>query len=163
MALHGEVGPARTTIEAIAARAGVSRPTVYSHFPDDRALFRACTSHWTALNPPPALDKLQLEQALVRLYGWYSANERMLSHGSRDVELLPALAEVLADRDEGLDRVRDDLTRAVGARGTRNRRIRAAVGHALQFRTWRSLVREQGLEDREAAALMAALVRSARA
>jgi AcrR family transcriptional regulator len=43
--LHGTVGPARTTISAIAERAGVRRMTVYRHFPDERALFEACTTH----------------------------------------------------------------------------------------------------------------------
>jgi len=40
--LHGTVGPARTTISAIAERAGVRRATVYRHFPDERTLFEAC-------------------------------------------------------------------------------------------------------------------------
>jgi len=46
--LHGSVGPAATTIAAIADRAGVTRLTVYRHFPDDAALFAACSAHWIA-------------------------------------------------------------------------------------------------------------------
>ena len=46
VALHTSVGPARTTISAIAERAGVERHTVYAHFPDERTLFRACSTHW---------------------------------------------------------------------------------------------------------------------
>ena len=42
--LHGTVGPARTTISAIAERAGVRRATVYRHFPDERALFLSCSA-----------------------------------------------------------------------------------------------------------------------
>src|ERR1041384_1123387 len=53
VALHGTVGPARTSISAIAERAGVRRSTVYRHFPDEAALFAACSSHWRAANPPP--------------------------------------------------------------------------------------------------------------
>src|ERR1044071_4661021 len=53
VALHEEVGPAHTTISAIAERAGVRRSTVYRHFPDDESLFAACSSHWRAANPPP--------------------------------------------------------------------------------------------------------------
>ncbi len=56
--LHTTVGPARTTISAIAERAGVERHTVYAHFPDDRALFRACSEHWTARHPLPDLEAL---------------------------------------------------------------------------------------------------------
>src|ERR1017187_4628725 len=53
--LHGTVGPSRTSISAVAARAGVRRSTVYRHFPDEAALFDACTAHWAAANPPPEL------------------------------------------------------------------------------------------------------------
>ena len=51
--LHGTVGPAHTSISAIAERAGVRRSTVYRHFPDEAALFNACSSHWEATNPVP--------------------------------------------------------------------------------------------------------------
>src|SRR5918996_4055938 len=51
--LHGRVGPARTTISAVADRAGVQRATVYRHFPDEDALFAACSGHWAAMNPSP--------------------------------------------------------------------------------------------------------------
>src|SRR5436190_10302006 len=51
--LHGTVGPARTSVSAVAERAGVRRSTVYRHFPDEAALFAACTSHWMAANPMP--------------------------------------------------------------------------------------------------------------
>ena len=74
--LHGSVGPARTTVSAIAERAGVQRATVYRHFPDEEALFAACSSHWAALNPPPdpaawaeiADPDERLRRALSELY-----------------------------------------------------------------------------------------------
>ena len=40
VALHEDVGPACTTVTAIAQRAGVSRPTVYNQFPHDRFAVR---------------------------------------------------------------------------------------------------------------------------
>src|SRR6202049_1358775 len=55
VALHGTVGPSRTTMSAVAARAGVRRSTLYRHFPDEAALFAACSAHWAAANPPPDL------------------------------------------------------------------------------------------------------------
>src|SRR3984893_8137768 len=55
VALHGTIGPSRTSISAVAAHAGVRRSTVYRHFPDEAALFDACTAHWAAANPPPDL------------------------------------------------------------------------------------------------------------
>src|SRR5882724_117609 len=56
MELHGTVGPSRTSISAVAERAGVRRSTVYRHFGDEASLFAACSSHWAASNPPPDLD-----------------------------------------------------------------------------------------------------------
>src|SRR5436309_3161577 len=53
--LHGSLGPSRTSISAVAEHAGVRRSTVYRHFPDDAALFAACSAHWGEANPPPDL------------------------------------------------------------------------------------------------------------
>jgi AcrR family transcriptional regulator len=53
VAMHGSVGPAATTIAAIAEKAGVTRLTVYRHFPDDDALFGACSTHWIAQQQLP--------------------------------------------------------------------------------------------------------------
>src|SRR5688500_6365804 len=74
--LHGSIGPARTTISAVADRAGVQRATVYRHFPDEESLFAACSGHFAAMNPPPDLTAWQavadpvarLEEALGDLY-----------------------------------------------------------------------------------------------
>ena len=57
MKLHGTVGPSRTTISAIASEAGVQRATVYRHFPEDEALFDACTAHFYGLHPRPDLER----------------------------------------------------------------------------------------------------------
>jgi AcrR family transcriptional regulator len=147
-ALHEEVGPAQTTIAAIAERAGVSRPTVYNQFPEERQLFAACRGLFFELHPLPELDGLALEETLLALYAYYEANERMLTNVLRDAELLPALHDVLSEWDVHLAALRDRL--ADGA----DTRTRGAIGHALSFWTWRSLVREQGLEQREAVSLM---------
>src|SRR2546423_4242678 len=77
--LHTELGPARTTISAIAERAGVQRLTVYRHFPDERALFEACSGHWAAENPAPdpatwaAVDDPEERRriALIEIYAFY--------------------------------------------------------------------------------------------
>ena len=81
--LHGSVGPARTTISAVADRAGVQRATVYRHFPDEDALFDACSSHWRAQHPLPdpahwaKIDDPdeRLRLALGELYDWYEDGE----------------------------------------------------------------------------------------
>ena len=54
--LHGSVGPARTTISAVAERAGVQRHTVYRHFPTEDDLFAACSAHYFAAHPWPDPD-----------------------------------------------------------------------------------------------------------
>src|SRR5215207_10767012 len=44
--LHQSVGPARTTVSAIAEKAGVQRHTYYAHFPELKDLYQACTAHY---------------------------------------------------------------------------------------------------------------------
>src|SRR5215208_565498 len=97
--LHGSVGPARTTISAVADRAGVQRGTVYRHFPDEDALFDACSSHWMAQHPLPdpaawaAIEDSdeRLRTALQQIYEWYERGAYMLEQTTRDVPLVPAL------------------------------------------------------------------------
>jgi AcrR family transcriptional regulator len=151
VALHEEVGPARTTIAAIAERAGVTRPTVYNQFPDDLALFTACSAHWRERHPRPELQGIELEEALQRLYRWYALNERMLTNVERDALALPALEQVLGHAWHGLDSAAVDL-------GGSNPDAVAAIRLAFDFFTWSRLA-SSGLAPGEAAALMARLVR----
>ncbi|GGQ80157.1 helix-turn-helix domain-containing protein [Kitasatospora griseola] len=53
MDLHGTAGPASTGIAAVAERADVTRLTVHRHFPDETALFEACSGHWLSQQKPP--------------------------------------------------------------------------------------------------------------
>lgn len=166
VALHEELGPARTTISAVAQRAGVRRSTVYRHFPDEEALFAACSSHWGAANPPPdprawatIEDPAQRTQtALGELYAFYARTEAMYTSLLRDEPLVPIVHRLLGDFYGYLRALQDMLMAGRGLRGHTARRTRAAIGHALAFPTWRSLVRQQGLADGDAVALMCALV-----
>jgi AcrR family transcriptional regulator len=153
VALHSTLGPAKTTISAIAEHAGVQRHTVYAHFPDDAALFRACSSHWRAQNPVPDVSGLELREALRALYDWYERTERPVTLFARDSYLHP---DIWAERERKLDEIAEELARPLG----RRRVVRAAVGHAIGFETWRSLVRSEGLSNAQAADAMAAFVRS---
>src|ERR1700716_4339639 len=54
--LHETVGPAGTSVRAIANRAGVQRATVYRHFPDEQSLFDACTAHYFGDHPMPDIQ-----------------------------------------------------------------------------------------------------------
>jgi AcrR family transcriptional regulator len=167
--LHGTVGPARTSISAIAERAGVRRSTVYRHFPDEAALFDACSSHWEAANPAPDMTAWQsiddpderLRRAVEDFYAYYRRTEQMMDNLHRDELTMPIVAERFAGFRGYIAAVRDMLMRGRPVRGRRREDARAAVGHALAYTTWRSLAREQGLTDERAAALVCALVKSA--
>jgi AcrR family transcriptional regulator len=164
-ALHGEVGPARTTISAIAERAGVERLTVYRHFSDDAAMFRACSVHFANEVAPPdparwagVTDPAErLRAALLAFYDYYRRGEPMLANARRDAPALPALAAVLAPFEAFVGHVRDELLEGWGVRTAARTRLSAAIAHALRFETWRSLVGGEGLDDAEAADLMVAL------
>lgn len=167
--LHQTVGGAGATISAIAARAGVERPTVYRHFPDEHALLTACTGHYLALNPPPdpltwegVPDPLErLSTALALVYAFHRRTEQMMAHAIHDLEDMPVLRDVLAPYFAYWEQVLETLVVGWPCEGARGRRVRAVIGHALDFRTWRSLVHEQRLSDAELVLLMVALVSAA--
>src|SRR5436190_1263442 len=163
VALHEEVGPARTTVAEIARRAGVQRLTVYNHFPEERELFDACGGRFLAAHPRPEFtDALALEdptarvaEALRRLYAWYRETERMTEKIQRDRFLVPALEErVQQTTDAPFAELAATLAGSFRARGRRAERVAATVRLALDFWTWRRLKLE-GLDDERAAALMA--------
>jgi AcrR family transcriptional regulator len=164
--LHEEFGPARTTISAIAERAGVQRLTVYRHFPDERSLFQACSGHWTVRNPRPdpsswALirdPEERLRTALNDLYGFYRRTEGMTGNVLRDLPDSPALRQVAEPLLQYSQRVREVLDEGWEPRGGRRKVRHAAIGHAVEFETWRSLTGRQGLADRAAADAMVRLV-----
>jgi AcrR family transcriptional regulator len=164
--LHGTLGPARTSISAVAERAGVRRSTVYRHFPDEAALFAACSAHWAALNPPPdlagwaAIDDPaeRLGKALRELYAYYQRTEQMMENLHRDEATMPIVKQTFGRFRGYISAARETLMCGRRARGQNRERVRAAVGHALSFSTWRSLTREQGLGDQQAADLMCRLV-----
>ena len=168
-ALHETLGPARTTVSAIAEHAGVRRSTVYRHFPDEEALFDACSTHFRTANPPPdphewdAIDApaARTETALREIYAFYGRTHAMYTSLFRDEALVPIVKRRLGVFRGYLDSVADMLMRGRGLRGHSARRTRAALGHALAFATWRSLVQEQKLDPDVAAALMCRLVEDA--
>jgi len=168
LALHGTVGPARTTISAIAERAGVRRATVYRHFPDERALFLGCSGAFADRNPLPdpatwaSIEDpaARLEAALDALYGWYERVEPVLSTVLRDADAVPIIREIQQGRLAYLAAVEDGLASGWGAKGKAARRLRAAIGLALDFYAWRTL-HERGLSRADAIAVTSSAVRTA--
>lgn len=176
VALHGSVGPAQTTVSAIAQRAGVRRATVYEHFPDERAIFEACTGHFFTDHPPPdyrlweATDDpvARLWQALEATYAYYEQTGAMLTLVYRDSELKPVMWEVPAAQAQARHWQAAHAAVLAGwlrdtAQPQERQRLAAAIGHALDFQTWHSLVRRQGLTNPQAVELMVGLVRCAAA
>lgn len=164
--LHTTIGPARTTVSAIAGSAGVQRHTVYAHFPDEAALFEACSGHYMARNPPPdpagwaAVKEPweRLGRALADLYGWYAANEGMLANMMRDQEVHPVTRQSVERR---MGPWRGAAWDALTAGLDLGHPGEAALALALQFSTWRSLVRESRLGEERAAEVMRLAVRCA--
>jgi AcrR family transcriptional regulator len=168
VALHTTVGPARTTISAIAERAGVERLTVYRHFADEASLFAACSAHFTADVPPPdpgewaGIDSPEerLRAGLGALYGYYRRGADALGHALRDAAQLPALATVLGPLYQYFEDTRARLAEGWPVDGDGRARLDAALGHAVRFDTWQSLTRHEGLDDAAAVELMVRLVRA---
>jgi AcrR family transcriptional regulator len=167
--LHGTLGPSRTSMSAVAAHAGVRRSTLYRHFPDEAALFDACSAHWAAANPPPDLlawsivedPDQRLTAALGELYAYYRRTEAMLENLFRDEVTVPIVRERFAAFRGYFAAARETLMNGRRLRGAAKLRTQAAVGHAIAFSTWKSLVREQALDDDAAVELMRALVGAA--
>jgi AcrR family transcriptional regulator len=169
VALHREVGPARTTISAVAERAGVQRLTVYRHFPEEADLIGACSAHWRAGHPMPdprpwaaiADPEERLRTALGELYAYYRTDAAMIANVRRDAPSVPALAAVTADLPHYFAAARAILARGWGVRGRRRALLLAALGHVIEFETWRSLERGQGLAPADVVDLAAGAVRAA--
>ena len=169
MGLHEEVGPAQTTVSGIAEKAGVQRATVYRHFPDVEAQVAACSAHWLSIHPPPdptawleiADPDERLRSALKDLYRWYGETESTVVKLYRDAPLVPPIQKRMEQRDAGMGLMAGLLLDGRGLRGARKQRTLAAIGHAIAFGTWLSLVGEQGLTNDQAAELMVAMVAAA--
>jgi AcrR family transcriptional regulator len=161
--LHA-AGPA--SVSAIAARAGVGRVTVYRHFPDEHSLVIACTTAYFDARPFPdpaawveiADPEARLRHGLGELYAYYADNEPLLASAASNMAAHPSLAEALRPLLETLDRMRQVLSIGWGDDEEPRSLVAAAIGHAVDYLTWRSLTRVQGLSQPEAVELMLALV-----
>lgn len=164
LALHGEIGPAQTTVSMIAERAGVQRHTVYAHLPDERSILMACSglhaerepvptpAAWETVNDPT----VRLNKALTALYGWFARNEAITAAVLRDAEHHALLREVSALRfGTAFGAIAASVSAGLGAKG------KAALALALSFHTWRTLTREAGMKPAAAVELMTRTVLAA--
>jgi len=167
VAAHEEVGPADTTITAIAERAGVQRLTVYRHFPEEDDILEACSSHWTSEHPLPDPSEwaglenpaLRLRTAMEAVFQYYRNGEGMLRKVLRDEEEIPSLVQIMRPYHGWFRELAAQLSTGWGNTPETQRIIRAAVSHSLRFETWDSLAGE-GLSDEEAAHILTVLVAS---
>lgn len=165
--LHEEVGPAHTTVMAVAERAGVQRLTVYRHFPDEAALLEGCSGHWRESHPLPDPSSwsglvdpgVRLETALRAIYSYFRGGAPMLRSTLRDEPRVPALVPIMSGWHGWMREQVGVLSAGWGGDGDGTRRVRALVTVALGFHTWEALS-EAGLDDAAAADLMATAVRS---
>jgi AcrR family transcriptional regulator len=166
--LHGSVGPSRTTLSAVAERAGVERRTLYRHFPNEADLFAACSTHYFAANPWPDLGnwraigdpQQRLNRALDELYAYYERTEPMFSNVLRDAEVVDFARDAVAPLQAYLEEAAEVLIADRRIRGKRRELLRGALRHVLDFSTWRSLsANDIGRPD--AAKLSTALVEAA--
>jgi AcrR family transcriptional regulator len=174
--LHESVGPALTTRSAIANRAGVTRPTVYAHFPDDLSLGKACSSLGLSENPLPdpvrweeiSDPEERLRSALSDLYSYFRRGERLWANILRDQELLYATgdpealeadAEIMGPILSHWDRMKETIAAGWGPSEELPRLVLGAIGLALDFKAWRAMVRTQGMSNEQAIELMVGMVR----
>ena len=153
IALHTTEGPSRTTVSAIAEKAGVQRHTVYSHFPDERTLGLACSGLYAERHPLPdpetwrtiADPERRLRRGLTEWYGYYAARAEELLPIVRDMETDALTREMMTLRFRPtIERTRDVLAEPFHARGARRTRLLAAIDVFLDLHTWRTLSRAAG-------------------
>ena len=170
--LHETVGPSLTTICAIAERAGVGRPTVYSHFPDELSLGKACSSLGLSENPLPdpgpweeiCDPEERLRVALAELYAYFRRREGLWTNIQRDQELPhrrdnPNVREIMKPIFGHWERMKEALCAGWETSGGPKQELVGAIGLALDFQTWRTMVRKQGMSDEQAVELMTRMVR----
>ena len=144
----------------VAEEAGVQRHTFYAHFPDERSLLMACSERAVTRDPPPDSSGWQqiadwrerLRVGLDALYRWYERNAELTACVLRDAEFMPLVREVNELR------MGPHMTAYQTVLGEQfGESQRAVLRLALSFFTWRTLVRESGLDH---AAAVEAMVRA---
>lgn len=155
--LHSSVGPALTTLSQVAERAGVQRHTLYAHFPDERSLYMACSGLTLERDPLPDAKPWRtiedrherLRVGLLAVYGWYERNADLAACVLRDAEYHSLTREIAELRFGPYIAAYHEVLGA-GLNLTQH----AVLRLALSFFTWRTLVREGGLEQTDAAEAM---------
>ena len=155
--LHSSVGPALTTLSQVAERAGVQRHTLYAHFPDERSLYLACSGLVQERDPLPDAAVWRsiedwherLRVGLLAIYGWFERNADLAACVLRDAEYHALTKDIAALRFGPYWAAYQEVLGVA-----LNTRQRAVLRLALSFFTWRTLVREGGLDQKAAVRVM---------
>jgi len=169
--LHTTTGPARTSLSQVASEAGVSRPTLYAHFPDESALLQACTFHSLASDPPPdpqtwvevTSAERRVRRGLTGLYEYFERTESLTANILRDMYIVPAMKKLNVPMlESAFTQMREILAAGFEDRteAVRKRR-KAAVAVALNFGTWQVLTRQQRLTRSQAVDVMTGFIKAA--
>ena len=160
MHLHQEVGPNRTTVSAVAERAGVERLTVYRHFPDEVAMLAACSHRYFELHPPPApsvwadesVPARRVRRGLTELYAYFRRTAPMFEKIYRDAGVSEPVKDAVRQLDLYLRELADGLAAAWPRQKPGSRR-QVILRHASKFATWQSLDGD-GVDDEQKITLM---------
>jgi len=165
--LHEELGPARTSISAIAERAGVERLTVYRHFATESDIFQACSARHNERHPLPdgavweaIADPFdRLTKALAELYSYFAETERMQTVIMRDAPSTPSMREPYARYQQRLRALFALLVAGFAAAGIPTERVQLPIRLAVDFTTWQIMMREQEMTLPSAVTYQVGIVR----
>jgi hypothetical protein len=97
--------------------------------------------------------------ALAEVYAYHRQTEPMMSNVVRDLQVHPLTREMAEPYFQHWERMRYVLATGWGVDEERLAMLLGTIGHALDFQTWRSLVRQQGLSDQQAVEAMVGMMK----
>ncbi len=152
--------PESLQIPEIAARAGVSEPTVYRHFPNRDALLDAAADAVSARSGAPPLPRTpeEIPVAAIAVARYFDRNASWIRAALSEPMARPLR---MAGRKRRLDSLRKAAAPAVAHLPPAERTVAlAAFGTIARGETWDCLTREFGLSSDDAGRAMSWILRA---